>query len=31
MHIYKSTTYVSDGESQIAHFGQTQYYFIVLQ
>ena len=31
MHICKSTTYVSDGESQIAHFGQTQYDFIVLQ
>ena len=22
MHIYKSTTYVSDGESQSAHFGK---------
>ena len=32
MHILcKSITYVSDGESQIAHFGQTQYYLIVLQ
>ena len=31
MRICKPTTYVSDGESQIAHFGQTQYYFIVLQ
>ena len=30
MYICKSTTYVYDGESQIAHFDQTQYYFIVL-